>query len=154
MNMEAPLYNTKRESLTIGLWFLIVSLTVIGPVSSIGGLLSDLSELKRVAPSATQIPALKMYLSWAWAIVLIEAALGITIAVMLYKARVRKTLTTASILLWIRFVIVCVLFFFAHSSSGVEADAGTAADITKRIMWVILWTFYLLLSKKVQAIYQ
>lgn len=42
-----PLYNTKRESLTFGLWFLIVSLAVLSPIIGIGNLLNDLSELKR-----------------------------------------------------------------------------------------------------------
>lgn len=113
-----PLYNTKRESLTFGLWFLIVSLAVLSPIIGIGNLLNDLFELKRTNPDMAQSSAFKTHLAWIWAAALIETALGITIAVMLYKVRVRRTLTTACVLLWARFAIAFALILFAHSSSG------------------------------------
>ena len=151
--MASPLYNTKRESLTFGLWFLIISLAVLAPVMSIGSLLNDLAELERSAPDVTQAPAFKTHMALVWASVLIETALGITIAVMLYKMRVRKTLTTACILLWAKFAIGFALMLFVHSSSGTEVDASITNGLTQRVSWLILWTCYLLLSKKVQAIY-
>ena len=149
-----PLYNTKRESLTFGLWFFIVSLAVLSPIIGIGNLLNDLSELKRTNPDMAQSSAFKTHLAWIWAAALIETALGITIAVMLYKVRVRRTLTTACVLLWARFAIAFALILFAHSSSGTEVDPSIAGGITQSFLWLILWTFYLLLSKKVRAIYQ
>ena len=145
--------HTKRQPLPGGVLFLIASLAVFSPVVSIGSLANNLLEAKRLNPDITQVPAFQTFSAWLWAIVLIESVMGIAIAVMLYRTRARQTLITASILMWARVAIGSILIFFAHSSLNLPLNAGISADIARSFLWLVFWTFYLFLSKKVSAAY-
>lgn len=144
----------------VGGWlaFLIVILTVLSPVANIGMLAKEFHDIEMESPIMLHISAYVQYKWFCWGAVLVASAISITAGCLLWKKHEWKSVRYTISVLWLigPFSIVLVGLYF-YMSFGTDMIGGFMKDMSgpfaKSIFWAIVWTAYLLKSKRVRNTY-
>ena len=144
----------------VGGWlaFLIIILTILSPIANIGMLAKEFHDIEAENPIMLHISAYVQYKWFSWGLVLIASAVSVVAGYLLWKKHEWKSVRLAIGALWIigPFSIVLAGLYF-YMSFGTEMLNGfikdTLGTFVKSLFWSIVWTAYLLKSKRVGNTY-
>ena len=144
----------------VGGWlaFLIIILTILSPVANIAMLAKDFHEIEMETPIMLHISAYVQYKWFCWGAVIVASVISIAAGCLLWKKHEWKSVRYTISALWLigPFSIVLVGLYF-YMSFGTDMIGGFIKDMsgpfTKSILWAVVWTAYLLKSKRVSNTY-
>jgi len=140
----------------VGGWlgFLIASLLVLSPLFSLGfALLDDTADLY---PELAQHPAWQSLTILSWTLVGISIAISFFAGWRLNFRHTASSVNIAIVSLWligpVRYLVEWVLL---NSVVGIAIGLQAyLADIVRSLIWTVLWTAYLLRSRRVKNTYR
>lgn len=144
----------------VGGWlaFLIIILAILSPVANIGMLAREFHEIEMETPLMLHISAYVQYKWFCWGTVWLASVISIAAGILLWKKHDWKSVRYAISALWFigPFSIILVGLYFCMSF-GTDMLGGFLKDVTgsflKSVFWAVVWTAYLLKSKRVKNTY-
>ena len=144
----------------VGGWlaFMIIILTILSPAANIGMMAYEFHAIEMENPIMLHISAYVQYKWFSWGVVLVASVISIAAGCLLWKKHEWKSVRYTISALWLigPFSIVLVGLYF-YMSFGTGMMGGFVKDVTgtfvKSTFWAIVWTAYLLKSKRVRNTY-
>lgn len=141
----------------VGGWLalLIIVLTVLSPVANIVMVAKEFYDIEMENPLVLHISSYVHYKWFCWGAVLIASAISIAAGYLLWKKHEWKSVRLAIGALWIigPFSVALVgLYFYVSFGSAMMSEflKDVLGTFAKSVFWVVVWTAYLLRSKRVK----
>lgn len=152
--------NTSYQLKGVGGWLklLIVGLCILGPLVSCGQHAGEIAKAEAANPSLTSLDAWQSFVTYSnWAL-LFSLAITFSAGYRLWKIHTPQSVRFAILAMWIA-APVSALFQIvaAHFSIGTAALSSAGGEIAVGVIrgWIValVWTLYLLMSKRVKNTY-
>lgn len=142
---------TEPELHGVGGWlfFLALSLTVLGPLLTLSLTGSQVVQLEAQYPDAVGSPEWSFMLLYSWGFALTYCAISIFAGYRLFSHLVSQTIPIVIGCLWAAGPLLGLIDLVVS-----QGDAQAAAEFVRSIISVSIWTAYLLKSRRVRNTYR
>ena len=149
--VEPPSNPTASPELVgVGGWlaFLVVSLSFIGPLVTLGRTATDIAEVERSNPGVSASSEWSSMVAMAWIYTAIYCIISIFAGYRLYNHHVPKTVQIVIACLWIAGPGLTIIGLILIGS-----DQAAITDLVRSSITAGIWSAYLLISKRVKNTY-
>ena len=137
------------------LGFLVVALIVLGPLVTIVLTAGQLNDTKTLYPEVVGTSLWRDAQIVTWISVAAFCLISVYAGLRLWKKLVWSSVWIAIACLWIAGPLLSVASLIALDEMGGEPNAADyGAAIGRPFVWALIWTIYLLVSKRVRKTYQ
>lgn len=137
------------------LGFLVVALIVLGPLATVVLTAGQLSDTKTLYPEVEGTSLWREAQIVTWISVAAFCLISVYAGLRLWKKLVWSSVWIAIACLWIAGPLLSIASLIALDEMGGEPNAADfGAAVGRPFVWALIWTVYLLVSKRVRRTYQ
>jgi Protein of unknown function (DUF2569) len=139
--------------------YLVVVLTILGPLGGLGETSSELGKTDRMYPALLSLPAWSAFKTACWSIVIAASIVSIIAGIKLWKVHTPPSVGFAKMALWLTGPILAVAILYVLAPSILHVDltadyfSSTAGSVIGSAINALIWTLYLSKSRRVKNTY-
>lgn len=160
VKVSPQLAGSRPDLRGIGGWlvFFIITLTVINPLTVLGGTASNIREAERLYPNLISFVPWQNYKMVSWVVVLVAVGSFLWCGWILWKQHISSSVRAAITCIWVVpiMLIVCDIVaadYFLQVGPSEMLNKETLFSLIRGFSYATVWTLYLKLSRRVKNTY-